>query len=170
MGQSYGNGKYGAEASPDSIASIETSVSGETARAETAESALASEITQMVISPNAGAELPATKGVAINLVVFSTTELGDNQVLDSFPAATVCLVRYSMLIASGGSRQVTEIALFQDANSSYDLEYADADNGNGELASFSTQLDGNGNIQLLVTPVNANTTFTASRTVVNATS
>lgn len=96
---------------------------------------------------------------------FSTTTTTAGQVIDSVSAAVFRTVKYLVQATSGTSYQSQEIIVIQDGTTSYN-ESSNLIQTGALLATFDTQLV-SGNLQLLVTPVNAATTINAVRISLN---
>lgn len=100
--------------------------------------------------------------VSSTLTTVTTTPL---QVADSFPATTYRAAKYLIQATSGSSFQVCEVLLIHDDTTVYQTEYANVMSGTRLIT-----VDGNivgGQVQLLVSPMNAATTVRIARTSLN---
>lgn len=101
----------------------------------------------------------ASASYVTDQVVLSTTTA--NQVVDSFALTAVRTVKYYVEAATSSSYHATEILLTHDGTDCYVTEYATIFSGSS-LISFNANIS-SGNVRLLATPVNANTTVTFAR-------
>jgi len=95
------------------------------------------------------------------LVTSATTA---NQIVDSQPIATYRAVKYKITVTSGSAYEYTEVNILQDGTNTYINENNTMLSG-AALATFGATISG-GNLQLLVTPVNAVTTIKAVSTLI----
>ena len=109
--------------------------------------------------------LPLTNG-GISSAVLETSSTTPNQVADSISASAARSVKYLVQVTSGTSYQVCELLLLHNSTTVSMTQYATITTGS-ELASFDADIS-SGSIRLLVTPVNALTTFKVVRTSVLA--
>jgi len=109
--------------------------------------------------------LPLTNG-GISSAVLETSNTTPNQVADSISASAARSVKYLVQVTSGTSYQVCELLLVHNSTTVSMTQYATITTGS-ELASFDADIS-SGSIRLLVTPVNALTTFKVVRTSVLA--
>ena len=91
--------------------------------------------------------------------VTSTTAAG--QVADSYSTTLYRTSEYLISITSGSSYQAIKILLLQDGTNTFINPFGTI-SSSSSLATFSATISG-GNVQLLVTPVNASTTFNIVR-------
>ena len=94
-----------------------------------------------------------------------TTTTNSSQVLDSLSSSLYRTVYYLVQVSSGTSFQATEIFIIQDGSTTYMTEFGSVVS-NEILATFDSTISG-GEIQLLVTPINASTIFKMVRTAVS---
>ena len=95
-------------------------------------------------------------------LVTSTTAA--SQVLDTNAISAVRTVKYLVQITSGTAYQSIEMMVLHDGTNVNLVAYANISTG-GDLAAFDADISG-GNMRLLVTPVNAATTFKVIKTAV----
>lgn len=106
---------------------------------------------------------------ALNTERYTATTTTANQVLDSLSSSIYRSVKYliQMSHASAGY-ELVECLVMHNGSASYIMTYGDLRSGSGipfvPLATFDTDLSG-GNMRLLVTPANANTSFAVMKTV-----
>jgi hypothetical protein len=91
-----------------------------------------------------------------------TTTTAPDQVLDSVSASVYSTSKYIIQVKSGNNYQACEILLMNDGTDVYLTQYANINSG-AVLATFDADIT-SGNIRLLVSPVNANTTVKSVRT------
>jgi hypothetical protein len=96
---------------------------------------------------------------ATGKVTLSTTTA--DQIIDSFLVTAVKTTKYYVEATTASSYHATEILLIQDGTACYVTEYATIYSGSS-LISFNANISG-GNVRLLATPVNTNTTVTFAR-------
>ena len=97
-------------------------------------------------------------------LVTSTTSA--DQVVDSISAAIYSTLKYVIQIKSSNNYQACEILMMHDGTDVYLTQYANINSG-AVLATFDADIS-SGNIRLLVTPVNANTTVKTVRTSITS--
>ena len=100
----------------------------------------------------------------ITTATLTTSATTANQIVDSIAIATARTVKYLVSITSGSAYHATEILVIHDGTTAYTNEYGIVSTGS-LLASFDANVS-SGNLNLLVTPVNAVTTIKVVRTVV----
>lgn len=103
-----------------------------------------------------GNVLPLTQG-QFSSAVFVTSTTTANQVALSLSAATFRTIKATVQAASGSAYASTELLCVHNGTTVFLTEYATVLTG-AALATFDVDISG-GNIRLLVTPVNAVTTF-----------
>lgn len=108
--------------------------------------------------------LPVTHGnISSNTLVTSTTTA--NQVADSTPATTFRTIKYLIQATSGSSYHSTEVVVIHNGTTAFMTEYATITTG-ALLTTVDADISA-GNIRLLVTPVNAVTTYKVIRIGIN---
>lgn len=96
--------------------------------------------------------------------ILSTTVA--NQVIDSFSALLYRSAKYVIQCTHTSGYQTIEILIMHDGTDVYVTKYG-LMYTNSKLADFTADISG-GNIELKTTPINSNTTFKFTRTVVQA--
>ena len=100
---------------------------------------------------------------AANLTTSANTS---NQVLHSLPHAEFKTVKYIVQCISGSDLQAQELLLIHDGSNVYMTEYSQVlGASNTQITTFDARISG-GSIDLLVSPVNAVTTYVASCTAI----
>jgi len=108
--------------------------------------------------------LPVTHGnISSNTLVTSTTTA--NQVADSTPATTFRTIKYLIQATSGSSYHSTEVVVIHNGGTAFMTEYATITTG-ALLTTVDADISA-GNIRLLVSPVNAVTTYKVIRIGIN---
>lgn len=110
-------------------------------------------------------EFSVTQGTNGSAALITTTT-ATNQVVDSVSSSIYRTVKYVLQVSSGAAYQTSEILMIHDDTSAYLTEYATIKTTTNTLATFDATLSG-GNLQLLVSPINALTTVRAVRTAIN---
>ncbi len=100
----------------------------------------------------------------IDTASLTTSATTASQVLDSNSATAFRTVKYLIQATSGTAFQSVELLLIHDGTTVSMVEYANVATG-ADLADFDADVSG-GNVRLLVTPVNAATTFKVMKTLV----
>ena len=100
----------------------------------------------------------------IDTASLTTSATTASQVLDSNSATAFRTVKYLIQATSGTAYQSVELLLIHDGTTVSMVEYANVATG-ADLADFDADVSG-GNVRLLVTPVNAATTFKVMKTLV----
>jgi len=108
--------------------------------------------------------LPLSQG-AVSSATITTSSTTANQVVDTNAVGSVRTVKYLVQITSGSSYQSSEILVIHDGSNAYISEFGTVFSSS-KLADFDADISSN-NLRLLVTPVNANSTIKAIKTVVN---
>lgn len=120
-------------------------------------------------NPNSGvltaSEFSVTQGTNGSAALI-TTNTATNQIVDSVSATVYRTVKYVLQVSSGSAYQTSEILLIHDDTNAYLTEYATIKTTTATLATFDATLS-EGNLQLLVNPLNAITTVRAVRTAIN---
>jgi hypothetical protein len=98
------------------------------------------------------------------LVSFSTSATTPNQIADINSSTTYRTVKYIVSITSGTSYQSCELLVCHNGTTAKVTEYANIYTGSA-LSTFDADLSG-GSIRLLVTPVNAITTYKILKTMI----
>lgn len=96
---------------------------------------------------------------AIDLTTSSTSS---NQIFHTLDSTTYRSAKYLIQLKSGSAYQVEELLIIHDGTSAYITEYAVTRSGLN-LSTFDADVSG-GNLRLLVTPLNAVTTYKATCT------
>lgn len=108
--------------------------------------------------------LPVTHGnISSNTLVTSTTTA--NQVADSTPATTFRTIKYLIQATSGSSYHSTEVVVIHNGGTAFMTEYSTITTG-ALLTTVDADISA-GNIRLLVSPVNAVTTYKVIRIGIN---
>jgi len=94
----------------------------------------------------------------ISKIVYTSTTTAVDQVLDSVSTLVYGAATYRIVIASGASRQYTEVRMLHDSSNIY-LDEINTITPGPILATFTADISGS-NMRLLSTPVNANTVYT----------
>lgn len=94
-------------------------------------------------------------------ITLTTTSTTTNQVVDSIPTSVYRTVKYIIQVTSGSVYQTSEVLIIHDGTTPSITEYASILTG-ANLATFDTAIT-TGNLELLVTPVNAVTTIKVIR-------
>ena len=89
-----------------------------------------------------------------------------NQAIDSFDSTTYRSAKYVIQASHSSDYQTIELLIMHNGTNVYVTRYG-LMYTNAELATFTATIDGS-NIQVLTTPVNVNTSFKFTRTVVQA--
>lgn len=97
-----------------------------------------------------------------NTVVFSTTTQG---AVDTFNASTYDSAKYIVQAKITGEIHTTEVLVMHDGTDVFTSEYGTMWSGAASLGTFTADLN-SGNIRLLFTPANANTTVKFKRIVI----
>jgi hypothetical protein len=100
----------------------------------------------------------------IDTATLTTSATTASQVLDTNSSTLARTVKYLVQVTSGTSYQSIEMMVLHDGTTANLVQYANMSTG-VDLATFDADVSG-GNVRLLVTPVNAVTTFKAIKTVV----
>lgn len=100
-----------------------------------------------------------------NAETLSTTT--NNQIVDSFSATSYRTAKYIVQMNDGNDFHSTEVLLLHDGVDTYMTEYATIFTSNTSLGEISSELSG-GSVNLLVTPVSANTTIKLTRISIGA--
>lgn len=87
-----------------------------------------------------------------------------NQVIDTFVAASYSTAKYLCQVKISGSIHVTEVSIMHDGTDVYTTEYGTMFSGSS-LGTFTADLS-SGNIRLLFSPANINTTVKARRVLI----
>ena len=103
---------------------------------------------------------------AITSATLTTSATTASQVLDSVAIGTARTLKYLISVTAGSSYQCSEALIIHDGTNTYMTEYAILLPTGSQIATFDSTISG-GNVQLLVTPVNAITTIKVIRTIVN---
>jgi len=116
------------------------------------------------LSTTSNATIPLVQG-NIGSATLVTTLTTANQVLDSNSSTAYRAARYDVQVTSGSSYHSCSVNILHDGTSAYLSEFGDIWTSTA-LAIFDADISG-GLVRLLVTPVNAATTFKAVKTLVN---
>jgi hypothetical protein len=100
----------------------------------------------------------------IDTATLTTSATTASQVLDTNSSTLARTVKYLVQVTSGTSYQSIEMMVLHDGTTANLVQYANMSTG-VDLATFDADVSG-GNVRLLVTPVNAVTTFKAIKAVV----
>jgi hypothetical protein len=92
----------------------------------------------------------------------TTSSASSNQIFHTLDSTTYRSAKYLIQLKSGSSYQVEELLIIHDGTSAYITEYAVTRSGLN-LSTFDADVSG-GNLRLLVTPLNAVTTYKATCT------
>jgi hypothetical protein len=114
----------------------------------------------LAVSGTTTSNLVSINGIGlVGSATLTTSATTANQVVDTKAIATYRAVKYLISVTSGTAYHYTEVQLLQDGTNTYVSEINTMLSG-VSLASFDGSISA-GNLQLLVTPVNAVTTIKA---------
>ena len=113
---------------------------------------------------NTAQTLPVANG-GIGSFSLTTSTTTANQVVDSNAIASYRSVMYDVQVVSGTAYQACSITVLHDGTTAYLSEFGDIYSGTA-LATFDAAIT-TGNLQLLVTPVNAATTIKGIKRLIN---
>jgi len=103
---------------------------------------------------------------SISTATLTTSATTAGQLLDARAADVVHVIKYVIQAVSSGAYSAVEVLLVSDGTNVTVNPYALADSGSGQLISIDATID-DGDVQLLVTPVNAVTTINAAVIAIN---
>jgi len=101
--------------------------------------------------------------ITSSTVTLATTT--ENQVVNTILASVCRSVKYIIQVTSGTQYQVSEILCIHDGTQPYITEVSNIFTGASALATFTTKLI-NGNLELVASPVNTNSTIKVVRTAI----
>lgn len=104
---------------------------------------------------------PLLTHAEVSSAVLITESTAENQVVDMVVASQIRSVKYHVQAVSGASYHTTEISIVHDGSTAYMTEYGTIVT-QSSLATFNADVSG-GNLRLLVTPANAETTIKVVR-------
>jgi hypothetical protein len=102
--------------------------------------------------------------ISIDSVGTYSTANTNQVVIDVFPISTYRTAKYSVQLSSGSSYHSEEISIIHNGETPRIIEYGVIYSGGSSLGSFDVIIN-SGNVELLLTPVNASTTLKYKKTL-----